>query len=423
MWYIIEAVNVVAEITIVFLYFSKLLISKYKNKYLYAVAYIISAMILYLTGIITSNSTVLISVTFIILLVTSNIMYQGAVTKKVFLSLLFIVIVFISEILFIGTMTALDIGLPSEIVQPGIKRVIGMIGTKIIYFWIVIIVIRLINKKIKEVPIKHWIMIFLMPVVSTLVLYIIFYSLMNSSAKDGMIIYCIAVLGLMYMNFEMFDFFETYQKQIRLTALEQLVAFENKNYKLIEKSYSDMRKLKHDISNQVNVINDLIKHDDKKSAELVLKGIYESIDNAGAVCFTGEPIIDSIINIKIKEACTYGIKVTSRINIKYFNIDSVEICRILGNALDNAIEGCQRSENHEPNIHISIQQIENKIAVEVSNSSCDVDLNNLHTSKFDKALHGIGIESMKTSVERLNGFMNQGCENGIFFLKMVLPNK
>ena len=349
-------------------------------------------------------------------------MYKGRIIKKIFLSLLFIVIVFISEILFIGTMTALNIGLPNEIVQHGIKRVIGMIGTKIIYFWIVIIVSRLINKKFKDVPIKHWIMIFFMPVISTFILYIIFYSLMDSSVKDGMIIYFTAVLGLMYINFEVFDFFETYQKQIKLTVLEQLMETENANYRLIERSYNDMKKMKHDISNQISVIQNLIKHNDEKSASKILNEISEIINNAGAVCYTGEPIIDSIINIKINEACECGITVTSRINTGSFNIDTVEVCRILGNALDNAIEGCERSGISKPVIHISIREVNNKIAVAISNSSCDVDINDLHTSKSDSSIHGIGIESMKTSVEKLNGFMNQSYESGVFFFKMVLPN-
>ena len=197
---------------------------------------------------------------------------------------------------------------------------------------------------------------------------------------------------------------------------------ENTNYRLIEKSYDDMKKLKHDISNQISVIQNLIKHNDEKSANKVLNEISEIINNAGAVCYTGEPIIDSIINIKINKACEHGITVTSRINTDSFNIDTVEVCRILGNALDNAIEGCERSGISEPVIHISIREVDNKIAVAISNSSCDVDINDLHTNKSDSSIHGIGIESMKTSVEKLNGFMNQGYESGVFFFKMVLPN-
>lgn len=421
-WCIIELINVILELIIVYVFHSKLYERKYDNKIYYAAFYLIGAAILYISGLFTNNSSILITITFFMIYMIAHFLYNSSNVKKIFCSAMFIVFVIISEMLFISMMSAMKLGSPADIVKQGINRLIGMAGTKIIYFWIIYIICNLINKRTNNIPLKYWIMIILMPCLSTVILCVLFQSMLISGEIKNYI-YFLSVSGLLYINLAVFDFFETYQKQIRLTVLEQLVEIENTNYKLIEKSYSDMKKLKHDISNQVNVINDLIKHDDKKSAELVLKGIYESIDNAGAVCYTGEPIIDSIINIKIKEACTYGIKVTSRINIKYFNIDSVEICRILGNALDNAIEGCQRSESSEPNIHISIQQIENKIAVEISNSSCDVDLNNLHTNKFDKALHGIGIESMKTSVERLNGFMNQSCQNRIFFLKIVLPNK
>ena len=148
-WNIIEAANVILEFSIVLLYFSKLLKPKYERTTLYILGYSFAALTLYVTGIFTSNSTILISTTFILLVLISIILYEGSLIRSFFLSLLFIVIVFISEILFMGIMAALNIGLPSEIVMPGFKRIIGMVGTKIIYFWIIVFVCRLINKKIR----------------------------------------------------------------------------------------------------------------------------------------------------------------------------------------------------------------------------------------------------------------------------------
>lgn len=174
-WNVIEAANVAVEMLIVLLYFSKLLTPVYEYKRFYIMGYSAAALILYLTGVLTSDSTVLISVTFLLLLLISITLYKGTTIRKAFLSLLFIVIVFISEILFIGIMAALNIGLPNEIVEQGINRIIGMVGTKIIYFWIVVFVCRLINKKLKEVPLKQWVMIFLMPVVSTIIFFMTYY--------------------------------------------------------------------------------------------------------------------------------------------------------------------------------------------------------------------------------------------------------
>ena len=422
-WNIVEAANVAVEMLIILLYFSKLFAPSYESKRIYIVGYLAAALILYLTGVFTSDSTVLISVTFALLLLISIILYEGTIIRKAFLSLLFIVIVFISEILFIGIMTALNIGIPSEIVEQGVNRIIGMIGTKIIYFWIVVFVCRLINEKLKEVPPKQWIMIFLMPVVSTIILYIIFYDLLSVSVNGGMVIYCCAVLGLLYINFAVFDFFETYLKQLRISVLEQVIERETTNYKQIENAYNDMRTLKHDISNQLDVITDLISRNDKKSAEAVIKSISLQLENVNAVCYTGEPIIDSVINIKLKYAHELGINITKRIKIAAFDLDKIELCRAIGNVLDNAIEGCQRSGLSEQHIYISIQQIDDKIVVEITNTATDVDLNNLQTSKKNRSAHGIGLSSIQNSVDKLNGYMKYDFKNNIFSLKMVVPNK
>lgn len=427
MWNIIEAVNTAMEMVIVLLYFTKTLNSKYDCKMYYAVTYILSAVILFVCGRLTSNSTILISITFMLLIVISCLLYKGNTVKKVFLSVIFIVIVFISEILFLGTMSVLNVGLPQEIVQQGIKRIIGMVGTKIIYFWIIVIGCRIFNQKFKDIPFKQWVLIFMMPVLSTVILYIIFYSMLESTVISGMIIYCIAVLGLIYINFAVFDFFETYQKQLKLSVLEQVIEVENTNYRLIEKSYSDMRKLKHDMSNQIDVINNLIKKGDSESAKEMLNRFSRETTHLGALCYTSEPIIDSILNIKLQEACDLQIDVSKRINVSEFNLDKIELCRVLGNALDNAIEGCQRSKSDNPHIYIyiyiSMQQINDKIAVEISNSSDEVDLSDMRTSKINKAAHGIGMKSIAMSVEKMNGCLSYNCNKGVFSLKMVLLNE
>ncbi len=422
-WNVIEATNVLFEMLIVMVYFNKLFEKKYEKNQAYLQGYLLASVILYFSGILSQSPTVLITVTFLLLIGISVWLYEGNFIKKIFLSLLFIIIIFISEILFIGSMTVFDIGLPSQIVQQGLSRIIGMIGTKIIYFWIVVIVCRLINKKIREVPLKQWIMIFLMPVVSTIILYIIYYSFMNESEKSGMFLYGIAVMGVLYINFAVFDFFETYLKQIRLSVLEQVVELENLNYKQMEYIYNDMRKLKHDVNNQLSVIKELVAQSKTETAKEVLVNISKQLDNAGTICYTGETIIDSVINIKLKKAYEDGIKISKRINVTEFKLDKIELCRVMGNALDNAIEGCRRSECKEPHIYISIQEVDEKIVIEINNDSDYVNIHKMQTKKANKSAHGIGMKSMKDSIKKLNGHMSYDCKDNIFSLKIVILNK
>lgn len=422
-WYLIEAVNVGAELLIVALYFNRLLAPAYKDRWYYMAGYFTAALVLYFIGILNGKPWVLITVTFFILLLLSMVLYQGRMVHRAFLCALFIVIVFISEIIFIGILNVLEIGMPGEVGKQGMGRLIGMIGTKIIYFWIVTIVCRVLNRKIKEVPGKQWIMIFTMPAVSTVLLYIIYSSFMASLGKYETIIYFVAVLGLLYINYAVFDFFETYLKQLRISVLEQVIERENINYRQMEAVYGEMRKMKHDVANQLEVANALIAQNNKESAEAVLKNIAGHLGRVNTVCYTGEPILDSMINMKLKCAYEIGIKVTKRIKTGRFHLDTIELCRAIGNAFDNAIEGCQRSELPEQHIYFSMQQIEEKIVIEINNSAKDVNLDNMLTDKANKSAHGIGLDSIKTSMKKLDGYVWFDCKDNIFSLKMVLPNR
>lgn len=57
---------------------------------------------------------------------------------------------------------------------------------------------------------------------------------------------CTYIINLS-LNFSVFNYFESYDKQIRLAALEQVMERENENYRAIADSYAEIRNIKHDL--------------------------------------------------------------------------------------------------------------------------------------------------------------------------------
>ncbi len=422
-WNIVEILNIIAEVFIIGLYLEKLMPRKYEKSKIYPLVFFGLTVILYISILFEFAPTFNVLLTFLSLFAISMFLYEGAITKKIFFSLLFLVTVFISEFLFIGCMTTLKITTPEELSKPSMVRLIGMVGVKIIYFWIIMFLCRLINKKMKEIPMNQWVTIVSMPIVSAVVLYALSVSFLVSNGTVAQWLYILAVIGITFMNIVIFDFFEGYHKQLRLSVLEQVIEHENTNYKQLETAYSDMRKLKHDVNNQITVISDLVSKNDKESASKLIKNLSERLEDINVICYTGEPIIDSIINIKLRDAHKLGIKISKNINVRKFSLDCFELCRVLGNALDNSIEGCERYQGENKYIHISMQQIDDKIAIEISNSSDVVDPKNLQTQKKNKAAHNIGMSSIKTSVEKLNGLSHHDYKDNVFFLRIIVTNK
>ncbi len=415
---IAELINVIPEILIIILFYHRIFQRKYKSKVPYIAVYTAAFSILSLVSLFISLPSIQITATFVILILSAEILYNGSNIVKIFASIYYIMLIFISESLFIGVLMLMDFGNPIRLLESGIGRVLGMIGTKVFDFWIVVYSCRIYKSKVKSLPLKYWILILMMPFLSAVIINLVFTA--NENDKSMMSSYMICIGGLLYLNLSVFNYFESYDKQIRLAALEKISEKENENYQAIAGSYEEIRNIKHDLKNQVSLLNDLIKKEDYTTAQRHMKQLYSFVESAASICYTGNSAVDSIINLNGDYAKSKAIRFMTKINVGEIHFDTVGMCRILGNALDNAIEACERIDAKEKCICLMMNQSKNKLIIEINNTSPAVDINNLTTSKANKIIHGIGLKSIKQAVNSMNGHISYSYENGFFTMKIML---
>lgn len=418
---IIEIVNVAIEMMLVFLYFS--LLSKAKvNKAVLYLSYLLSTVILSATVLLTDNILVYLITTIILISSMSFICYDDSIRHKIFWNILFLLIISISEPIVIGLLCIANMGTPDEFLESGLGRYLGMIGTDLIYLWLIGMMHRIINKRIRDLPIKYWILIITIPIIS---IFLLQTMLDSFTVKDSLnyISLSISLIGIIFINISMFNFFESYEDKIKLKYLETLKQQEQENYKLLALSHKQVKELKHDIENQFSVLNGLMKSGNNAAAMQYLDKLNSYVRTANRICYTGNNVIDSIVNIKGSLAQTYGIEFICKVNIiTSIKADELELCRIIGNGLDNAIEGCQRVDVQNKHICFSISEDREKLMIVISNTSDEVDTTALSSTKKEKGLHGIGISSIKSSVERLDGLVKFDYADGIFKLNIMVQN-
>ena len=380
---IIEIVNVAIEMMLVFLYFS--LLSKAKvNKAVLYLSYLLSTVILSATVLLTDNILVYLITTIILISSMSFICYDDSIRHKIFWNILFLLIISISEPIVIGLLCIANMGTPDEFLESGLGRYLGMVGTNIIYLWLIGLMHRIINKKIRELPIKYWILIIVIPIISIFLLQTMLDGFVGSNT------YSYVSLGV---SLAMFNFFESFEDKIKLKYLETIKQQEQENYKLLTLSYKQVREFKHDIENQFLVLNDMLENNDTDSAKEYLVKLSSFVRLANRLCYTGNNAVDSIVNIKGSLAQTYGIEFICKVNIiTNIKADELELCRIIGNALD------------------------------ITNTSDKVDTSVLTSTKKEQGLHGIGINSIKSSVDRLGGLVSFDYDDGIFKLNIMVRN-
>lgn len=157
----------------------------------------------------------------------------------------------------------------------------------------------------------------------------------------------------------------------------------------MERVYSGIRSMKHDMKNTLAVILQLADQNSEKNAEHLL-------------------FPDNLL------------------------IQSYDIGIILGNALDNAIEACRKLEENEPNaetfIRLSSFPKGKMIFIEIENSFDGKVIRKRQsefpvTDKADREAHGIGFANIKNAAEKYHGAVDWSVNNKVFTLLIMMRNE
>lgn len=205
------------------------------------------------------------------------------------------------------------------------------------------------------------------------------------------------------------------EKMNRHTILE----LENENYKSILESQKHINELVHDFKNILTTFDYALKNN---STELVLNQIENLLDDKiFNSTLSGCVPVDAVLHRKIAKMARFNIGyeldllLPTDLHINKLN----NFAAIVGNLLDNAIEGVQRLNRNkeEAIIKIAIKYCEKNIVVKIENPCNDLNIdfrNKSINSEKVKNRKGIGIQSVKHNVRKMNGYINFSVNNNIF---------
>ena len=168
-----------------------------------------------------------------------------------------------------------------------------------------------------------------------------------------------------------------------------------------------IKKLYHDIKNHMICIEEM--YDDNESTREYINNINKEISSSEDIYKTGNMILDIILNEKKAICDKNNIDLFVDINLsKCGFIEPMDISSIFSNILENAIEACEKMDDGTINKYIKIRGtiVKNFFVLKAENSKTNeifIKNNNIMTDKDDDFLHGIGINSIKNSVEKYNG--------------------
>lgn len=179
---------------------------------------------------------------------------------------------------------------------------------------------------------------------------------------------------------------------------------------------------RHDMHHHNAVIMGMLQYGELDKLGSYLKSFDEALDTHQANTYCANPIANSILNVYANKANIEGIKTIFRASIpEKVGIDNVDLTCVLGNSLENALEGCLRiSENIQKEISVTVKYIDQRLRIQVENT-CVTDLifqDELPITQ--KSSGGTGTKSILYTAERYDGTAGFSVVNGKFITQIVL---
>lgn len=202
------------------------------------------------------------------------------------------------------------------------------------------------------------------------------------------------------------------------SLLEKQVAAHISHYEKLEKLNSDMRTFRHDYINHLSSINALIGEGCYADAQNYIEKLTESTHRNEAIFLTGNRLADAILTDKSDNCKDFAdIEFNGCITDK---IENSDICIILANALDNAVEACKKCPKRGK-ISVAAQVRQGYWTITMRNPTVSADSQGImKTSKEDEKNHGFGLLSIEQTVKKYDGTMAVSIKDRIFEMSVVL---
>ena len=229
--------------------------------------------------------------------------------------------------------------------------------------------------------------------------------------------YCLTML---YMQTELFKKSALEKEFLTMNLLWQQ---QKEQYQLTRENIDLINRKCHDLKHQVQALR-MMGNDGTR--EKYLKELEQSVQIYDAMVKTGNEALDTLLTEKSLFCEANDIKISCVVDGKSLGfLDPVDLYAILGNALDNAVEGVSGfSDKAKRLIDLAVYTRNQFLVITVSNpvkGELQFHGGLPVTTKKDKGYHGFGLRSIRHTVQKYDGYINVSADKGTFLLKMIIP--
>ena len=194
-------------------------------------------------------------------------------------------------------------------------------------------------------------------------------------------------------------------------------------YGALHEMYREKRRQFHDVRQHYIILDGYIRSGEVEAAQKYVDALLEDTQKNGMKAYTGIQVIDFILNYKLSGIEEKAIETQMIFDVSFAPVKDIDLCIILGNLLDNALEAAGEAPRGQGWIWLSIKTKGNIFILEIKNSCCETRKKKggrYETTKPDKTEHGLGLDNVKKIVDAYDGLLEIQSSGREFYVAVTL---
>lgn len=316
-----------------------------------------------------------------------------------------------------------------DLSAPTLYNAMAMAISKIILAIFILVLSKFINKTVHNIVYGNWLIIILPNLLNLFFTIMIgnriYYTKYSERVETALLIFIILMILISTLCFIVISEYYAQMKEMEHKNKINMDQIKLQYEYFCNKQEDDLklREIYHDMKNHLLVLQDELENEQKQQ---YIKSLLKEVKSYESYIDTGNDFLNSIINEKYKEAASKGIEFDVQIDFSNISfIAPIDICTIFSNAIDNAIEACEKITNQgQKGMSIKARKIRNFLTIAFENTNGEkllIENEEIVTTKKDKQNHGFGLNNIKRAVEKYEGECKIKIDVEHFILYLVIP--
>ena len=284
---------------------------------------------------------------------------------------------------------------------------------------------KFINELVESLPARIYILTLILMYIASI---FVMTELMEEHEKYAKMLLLPSMIGLIAATISIIKIsISESEKKANVELLSKQVENQVEYYEKIQKYYDEFRSFRHDFKNHILCLRSLVAANRIDEAVEYMNDMESMAVQKKEEFNTGNIIIDALLNDKSEKAQKAHAKLEFKGFVPTMGITKADLCIIMANAIDNAIESCAKDYNETiKSINIDADFKQGYFFLKISNpmfETVKTDGKKLVTSKVDKDRHGFGVANIIHTVEKYEGTADITTEDNTFVLDIQMHLK